>query len=221
VLWALPRQVVHRRLYVVNVPTSIPAEKVYDRLASAIRSGLAEISIRGGKAYIEIVGTESQIRESWARIREALSQLWSLHRLMTAREAPVEAIVREAGRTFPPDALVYALRLRGYTASLSEDKSVVYTDAPPETVVAVARGVAEVIDEIRFRVRGSAAKKMVAALAAGLGMPAEEVIDAALRARVLVEAEDGLRLREEWRRGLRKLALVLKPGAQEALGEGE
>ncbi|GEM_PF-3291295 len=215
----MKRAVVKRRLYVVNVPPSIPVEKVYQKLAEAVRSGYAEITVKVGKAYIEIVGTDAQIRESWFRVRDALSQLWSLHMLKTSSEAPIEAIVREAGRTFPPDALVYALRLRGYRAELSSDKQVLYTTAPPEEVVTVARSIAEVLDEIRFRVRGTAAKRLVAALAAGLGVPPETVIEVGLRARVFEEAEDGIRLREEWRRGLRKLALVLRPDSLEKIGE--
>jgi hypothetical protein len=217
----MARSVVKRRLYVVNVPPSVPLDKVYQRLAEAVRSGYAEITVRGGKAYIEIVGTDAQIKESWLKIREALSQLWSLHYLRTANEAPIEAIVREAGRTFPPEALLYALRLRGYKAELSSDKQVIYTNAPPEEVVGLARSIAEVLDELRFRVRGSAAKRLIAALAAGLGVDPEAVIETGLRARVFEEAEDGIRLREEWRRGLRKLALVLRPEALEHLGEGE
>jgi len=205
----LPR-VVKTRLFVVNVPPGIPQEKIYERLASAVRSGYAEISIRGGKAHIMVSGTDSQIRETWASIKNALTQLWSLHRLLTSHEAPVEAIVREAGRTFPPEALVEALRLRGYQAELSSDKETIYTDAPPDLVVELARAIADAMDEMRFRVRGTAAKRMIAALAAGLGVDVETVIEYGLRSRVLVEAEDGVRLREEWRRGLRKLALALK-----------
>ena len=205
----MPR-VVKTRLFVVNVPPGIPVEKIYERLASAVRSGYAEISIKGGKAYITVAGTESQIRETWASIKNALSQLWSLHRLLTSHEAPVEAIVREAGRTFPPEALVEALRLRGYRAELSSDKETIYTDAPPELVIDLARAIAGAMDEMRFRVKGTAAKRMIAALAAGLGVDVETVIEYGLRSRVLVEAEDGVRLREEWRRGLRKLALALK-----------
>jgi hypothetical protein len=215
----LKRAVVKRRLYVVNVPPSIPIEKIYQKLAEAVRSGYAEITVKAGKAYIEIVGTDAQIRESWFRVRDALSQLWSLHMLKTSNEAPIEAIVREAGRTFPPDALVYALQLRGYKAELSDDKQILHTTAPPEEVVSLARSIAEILDEIRFRVKGTAAKRLVAALAAGLGVSPETVIEVGLRAKVFEETEDGIRLREEWRRGLRKLALVLRPDSLENIGE--
>lgn len=205
--------VIKRKLYVVNLPPRIPIDKVYEKISSAIRSGYAEISIRGGRVYIEIVGTEFEVKDSWYRVRQALADLWELYRLRTRREASIEAIVKEAGRTFPPEALVYALELRGYEARLSDDKSLLYTTAPPEEVITVARKIADAIDQLKYRVRGSAAKRMIAAIAAGLDVDVERVIEYGLRSRVLEEAEDKIILREEWRRGLRKIAVMLK-GAQ-------
>jgi hypothetical protein len=202
--------VIKRKLYVANVPPGIPVDKVYEKISSAIRSGYAEASIRGGKIYIEIVGTDYEIKESWYRIRQALADLWELYRLRTRREASIEAIVKEAGRTFPPEALVYALILRGYDARLNDDKSVIFTTAPPEDVVALARRIAEVIDQLRYRVKGTAAKRMIAALASGLDVDPDTVIEYGIRSRVLEETEDGIVLREEWRRGLRKIAVMLK-----------
>ncbi|HID04488.1 MAG TPA: DUF2067 domain-containing protein [Aigarchaeota archaeon] len=205
--------VIKRKLYVVNLPPRIPIDKVYEKISSAIRSGYAEISIRGGRVYIEIVGTEFEVKDSWYRVRQALADLWELYRLRTRREASIEAIVKEAGRTFPPEALVYALELRGYEAGLSDDKSLLYTTASPEEVTTAARKIADAIDQLKYRVRGSAAKRMIAAIAAGLDVDVERVIEYGLRSRVLEETEDGIILREEWRRGLRKIAVMLK-GAQ-------
>ncbi|OWJ54028.1 hypothetical protein Pdsh_09160 [Pyrodictium delaneyi] len=205
--------VIKRKLYVANLPPGIPIDKVYEKISSTIRSGYAEISIRGGRVYIEIVGTEFEIKDSWYRVRQALADLWELYRLRTRREASIEAIVKEAGRTFPPEALVYALELRGYEARLSDDKSLLYTTAPPEEVITTARKIADAIDQLKYRVRGSAAKRMIAAIAAGLDVDVEHVIEYGLRSRVLEETEDGIILREEWRRGLRKIAVMLK-GAQ-------
>ncbi|WP_236698192.1 DUF2067 family protein [Pyrodictium occultum] len=204
---------VKRKLYVVNAPPGVPIEKLYEKIGSALRSNYAEVSIRDGKVYVELVGTDYEIKDTWYRVRQALAELWEIYKLETRREASIEAIVKEAGRTFPPEALVHALLLRGYDARLSEDKSILYTDAPPEEVIELARRIAEVIEGLRFRVKGAAAKRMIAALAAGLGEDPERVIEYGLRSRVLEETEEGLVLREEWRRGLRKIAVLLK-GAQ-------
>ncbi|BEP18116.1 hypothetical protein PYJP_14680 [Pyrofollis japonicus] len=204
------RKVIKRKLYVISVPPKLSIEKIYDKIASSIRAPYAEISIRGGRAYIEIVGTEAEIKDSWNRVRNALQDLWELYRLETEKEALIESIVKEAGRTFPPESLVYALKLKGYDARLSDDKQVLYTNAPPSVVVELARRIAEIIDEIRFRVKGTAAKRMVAAIAAGLDVDPEKVIEYGISTRVLEESDEGIVLREEWRRALRKVAVMLK-----------
>ncbi len=205
----MPGRVVKRKLITVRVPP-LPLEKVYEKLSSAVRSGYAEIRVEGGKAFIEVVGTAAQIKDTWAQLKKSLTELWELYELQSRGSASIAAIVREAGRTFPPEALAAALELRGYRARLSEDKSRIETDAPAELVVELARGIAEVIDSLRFRVRGTAAKRLVAAVSVGLGVDPETVLEYGLKMRVFEEAEDGIRLREEWRRALRKLAVMLK-----------
>lgn len=203
-------RIIRKKLYVISVPPGLPTEKVYEKISSNIRTPFAEISIRGDKAFIELVGTEAEIKDSWYRVKNVIQDLWELYRLERENEALIEAIVKEAGRTFPPDALVFALKLRGYDAKLSSDKQRLYTNAPAQVVVEIARQIAEVIDVIRFRVKGTAVKRMIAALAVGLLVDPEKVIEYGLKTRVLEESEDGIRLREEWRRGLRKIAVMLK-----------
>ncbi len=206
----MPIRVIKRKLYVTSIPPGFPLEKIYEKISSSIRTPFAEISIHGNRAFIELVGTEAEIKDTWYRIRNALQDLWELYRLEKRKEASIDAIVREAGRTFPPESLMYALKLKGYDARLSEDKQYIYTNAPPDIVIESARRIAEVIDEIRFRVKGSAAKHMIAAIAAGLSVDPEKVIEYGIKTRVLEETDDGLRLREEWRKGLRKIAVMLK-----------
>ncbi len=206
----MPIKVIKKKLYVTSIPPGFPLEKIYEKISSNVRTSFAEISIRGNRAFIELVGTEAEIKDTWYRIRNSLQDLWELYRLERQKEASISAIVKEAGRTFPPESLVYALKLKGYDARLSEDKQYIYTNAPSDIVIESARRIAEVIDEIRFQVKGSAAKRMIAAIAAGLSVGPEKVIEYGLQTRVLEETEDGLRLREEWRKGLRKIAVMLK-----------
>ncbi len=211
-----------RKLFTINLPPGLPLEKVYEKVSSAIRAGYAEVSVQGSKLFVEITGTEYEVKDSWYRVRQAVAELWELYRLSRGGEASIEAIVKEAGRTFPPESLVYALKLQGYEAKLVDNGSKLATTAPVDVVVRTARTIAEVIDELRFRVKGTAAKRLIAALAAGLGEPVEKIIDYGIKSRVFVEdEEEGIKLREEWRRALRKLAVLLK-GAEvnlEKLGE--
>lgn len=208
-------RVIRRRLYVASVPPGVPEEKLYEKLAQAIKAPYAEIRVKGGKVYVEVVGTGYEVREAWVRLRNALRDLWELSRAETEGRIAVDALAREAGRTFPPEALVYALRLRGYRASLErgEEGLVVATNAPLEEAVSLARAVAEAVEAVRFTVRGTAARRAVAALAAGLGLPPDEVVAAGLEEGVFAEDEDGKAvLRMEWRRAVSRLSVSLKGG---------
>ena len=209
-------RVVKRKLYVINVPPRLPVEKIYDKIASVIRTGYAEIRVANGKAYIEIVGTTAQLKENWQRIKDAVKELWDLYSLEIRGEAPVDIIAREAGATFPPQALVEALRLLGYEARLIDtgETKLVQTNAPSRLVIKTAGRLGGVMETLRFRVAGSVAKRVIAAVAVGLNVDPETVIEYGLRMRVFERGDDSrIRLRGEASWAVRKLAVVLK-GAQ-------
>ena len=216
-------RVVKRKLYVINVPPRLPVEKIYEKLASVIRTGYAEIRVVNGKAYIEMVGTAAQLRENWQRVKDAVKELWDLYSLEIRGEAPVDVIAREAGSTFPPQALVEALRLLGYEARLIDTGEVklVRTNAPSRLVIETANRLGGVVDSLRFQVAGSAAKRVIAAVAVGLNVDPETVIEYGLRMRVFERDDAGrVRLREEASRAVRKLAVVLKGARVSGSAEG-
>ena len=170
--------------------------------------------LEGRRLFITLWGTEAQVKETWLKLRQIVSELWEIYRLERLGEASVDAIVKEAGRTFPPEALVEALRLMGYEASYDRETGLIRTRAPADIVVSTARRVAEVIDELKFRVSGTAAKRVIAAVAVGLGVEVDKVIEFGLKMRVFKEDENGrVVLAEEWRRAIRKLAVMLRPHA--------
>ena len=210
-----------QRTYTINIPPGIEVEKLYDRLNEAIRVTQAELRIEKGRLFITLWGTEAQIKETWFRVKQVIGELWELYRLRRSGEASVDAIVKEAGRTFPPEALVEALRIRGYSAEYDSDTHTVRTNAPADTVIAFARRIAEVIDELRFRVSGTAIKRVIAAVAVGLEVPVDMVIEFGLKMRVFEENEEGkVVLKEEWRRAIRKLTVMLRPHSR-VVGHGE
>ncbi len=219
----MPRKTVKTRVFTIAIPPGTDIEKLYDRVAKAMKTGYGEAWVEKGRLYVRLTGTDYELRTAWARIKEAVSELWSLYSLEARGETSIEGIVREIRATFPPDALVEALRLQGYRAELGGEGpgKTLSTNAPAEKVLETAKRVAEAVEEVRFRVRGSNAKKLVAAAAAGLGRSVEEVIEYGLRLGVLgVDEEERVYLREEWRRALKKLALVLggEDGARVSTG---
>ncbi len=210
-----------RRLYTIRVPPGIDAEKLNERLKEAIRTPYAEIKVeKDGRLRILLVGVEADVKESWFRIRNVVSELWELYNLAKRGEVSVEAIVKEVRRTFPPQALVEALKLRGYRAELLEG-NVLRTNAPPEVILSLATRIAEVIDEVKFDVRGTAAKRVVAAVAAAFDLSPQQVIEVGLKADVFTEDEDGkIVLKREWRQAIRRLSVVFAAGGGVGGGEG-
>lgn len=206
--------VVKRRLYVINIPPNVSIERLYEKIVSAIGTSYAEVRFQHGKMFIELVGTDSQIRESWGKIKKAVGELWILQRLQRGGVVSIEAIVKEAGRTFPPEVLVQVLKLQGYNAQLNKENNTIHTNAPAGEIIALARRIAEVIDEIRFLVKGTVAKRLIAVISVGFNMPAHEAIEYSIKAGVLVKSEEGLKLREEWRKALEKVVALIKEASE-------
>ena len=213
-----------RRLYTIRVPPGIDLEKLNERLREAIRVPYAEIKMeRDGRLRIVLVGVEADVKDSWFRIKSVVAELWELYNLARRGEVSIDAIVREIRRTFPPQALAEALKLRGYKAELLEG-NVLRTNAPLDVVLDVARRIAEILDEIKFDVKGTAAKRVVAAVAAAYDLPPSRVIEVGLRADVFEETEDGkIALKREWRQAIRRLSVVFAAGGgfEAEAGAGE
>lgn len=205
------RKTVKSRVFSISVPPGVPLEKVYEKVSSAAKTSYSEIRFEEGRLVVRLVGTEYSIRSAWASIREAIRDLWELYGLDRSGETSIDSIVREIRATFPPEALVEALKIRGYAASLGEGRNVLRTNAPSSVVLELAKSIARVLEEIRFSVRGSSAKRVVASVSAGLGLEPSIVVEYGVRLGVFGYDEDErIVLKEEWRRAIRKLVVVLR-----------
>ncbi len=201
------------RRYSIRVPPGLDLDRFAERLREAVRTPYVEVHPgRDGKISIILVGVEADVRDSWFRIKTLVSELWDLYNLAKRGEVSIDAIVREIRRTFPPQALVETLRLKGFRAELLED-NILRTNAPTSTVLEIAAKIAEVIDAIKFDVKGSAAKHVVATVAAAFDVSPYTVIEIGLKADVFRETEDGkIELKREWRQAIRRLAVVFQAG---------
>ncbi len=212
------RKIVRTRIFTVNIPPGVALDKLYDRIAKALKAPYGEAWVEKGKLYIRLSGTDYELKQAWASLKKTITELWDLYWLEKTGTTSIDTIAREIGATFPPEALVEALRLQGYRADYDRENNVLYTNAPASRVMEAARTIARVVEETRFRVRGAAAKRLIASIVAGTGASVDEVIEYGLRLGVLgFDEEEHIVLKEEWRRGIRKIALVVT-GA--SIGEG-
>ncbi len=204
----------------INIPPGLPPEKVYEKLAKALDTPQGEIKLEHGRAVVKLVGLDTEMKSSWLKIRQAVAELWEIHNLRKTMQISVETLVKEVRRTFSPEALVYALRLRGYEAELLEGKSVIRTNAPFEEIVDAARLIVQAVDEVKYTLSGTASKRVVAALASGLRLPPSTVIEYGLRSKIFKNSEGKITLAMDWRVAIRRLAVLLKGALTDKAGGG-
>ncbi len=162
--------------------------------------------------YVTIRGLEPEIRDAWQRIRYYSSLAKRLRSGRGVVEIPVNHIAKETGVTVSAQALVEALRLKGYKAEFAE--GLIRSDAPREELLGLARVLGEVAKSLGMVVRGSAARRLVSVAVALTGTRAEDVLEVAGRLGLMVYDEDSGRyvLTREWRDALRLLLRALRRG---------
>lgn len=162
--------------------------------------------------HIVIRGLEPEIRDAWQRIRYYVSLAKRLRSGRGMMEIPLNHLAKEAGVTVSAQALVEALKLRGYKAEFVG--GLLRSDAPRDELVELARALGEMSRELGLRVRGSAARRMVSVAVALTGIGVEEVLKEAEKLGLLIYDEDSDRfvLTREWRDALRFLIKTLRRG---------
>ncbi len=184
---------------------SCRGEECY-RIAEFIKEniGVPEISItfRENGLYIELYGYKSDIRNAWARIKQLIRMYRQAH-VPTAvgHRVSIEYIVSNIKKTFPPQLLVEVLKRKGYEARY--DGEAIETSASLDTLIGLADSIADIISSLKYRVRGSTAKHLIAASTLLTGKPLEKVIDELVEKGYLYyDEDDKIRIKHEWRSAL-------------------
>ena len=167
-----------------------------------------DIEIREDALRITMYGYKTDIKNAWEYIRRLVSSYRSS--IITTRHGlrriKIEYLVEKTSRTFPPILLVEILKYKGYKAILSDYKDEIITDAEPKVLEELAVKIFDVINKIRFDVRGTVAKYYVAATSIILGVEPEQVIEKGILYGHLYRDEDGkIRIKKEWRQALAEL----------------
>ncbi len=150
------------RRFVVNcVDEETCIELVNTLLENLPATTYISYRIRGGKLEITIQGLKHEVQNIWSLIKYYHSNVLRImsQKHKEYKEYPIDYIVSKTRRTFPPDVLVEVLKAKGFYALHEDD--VVKTNAPIEEVLKLASRIAELLDEIKYDVRGKATKKVV------------------------------------------------------------
>lgn len=172
------------------------AELIRDK-APAVES--MNISIEPYGLRIEMYGYKSDIRNAWIYIRRIVSAYKSaVIEKKGVREISIDFLVEKIGRTFPPRLLEFIMKKKGYTARIEGDK--IITEANIEDITDIIKKMIEILDEIRFEIRGTACKYFIVASSVLSGKDHHAIIELGLANKILGRDRDGkIVLKKEWR----------------------
>ncbi len=147
--------------------------------------------LRGDKLEITVYGLKHEVQNIWSLIKYYYSNVLKImsQKYKEYKEYPIDYIVSKTRRTFPPDILVEILKVKGFHA-LHED-NIIKTNAPIEEVLELASKIAELLDKIKYDVRGKATKKVVVLTSLLLKMDPNDAINRLLNEGILRKDDEG------------------------------
>ncbi len=164
-----------------------------------------DITIEEDGLYITMYGYKTDIKYAWEYIRRLVSSYKSSITILKGgiKRIKIEYLVEKTRKTFPPIVLVEILEYLGYKAVLNKDKTEIYTDAPTELIEEIVNKIWEVINAIKYDVRGTTSKYFIVVSSIVLKMDPEQVLSKAYSAGIMDKDEEGkYRIKKEWRKAL-------------------
>jgi len=164
-----------------------------------------DITIEENGLYITMYGYKTDIKYAWEYIRRLISSYKSSITALKGgvKRIKIEYLVEKTRKTFPPIVLVEILERLGYKAGLNQDKTEIYTDAPTELIEEIVNKIWEVINAIKYDVRGTTSKYFAVVLSIVLKMEPEQVLSRAYSMGIMDKDEEGkYRIKKEWRKAL-------------------
>ena len=167
------------------------------------------ITIEQSGLRIDMYGYKSDIRNAWIYIKRLVSAYKSaIVEKRGLREISIDFLVEKVGRTFPPRLLEFVVKKKGHKARIEGDR--IITDADLDEIFDMIKKIIEVLDKIRFSVRGTACKYFIVASTILANKSYQTIIEDGLRAHILDKDEDGkIMLKKEWRSAVDQILKVL------------
>ncbi len=167
------------------------------------------ITIEQSGLRIDMYGYKSDVRNAWIYIKRLVSAYKSaIVEKRGLREISIDFLVEKVGRTFPPRLLEFIVRKKGHKARVEGDR--IITDADLDEIIDTIKRIVEVLDKIRFSVKGTACKYFIVASALMANKSYQAIIEEGLRAHILDKDEDRrIILKKEWRSAVDQILKVL------------
>ncbi|MEM0371699.1 MAG: DUF2067 family protein [Ignisphaera sp.] len=159
-----------------------------------------QIEMRSNKLIIKVIGLEPNVVSAITKIRDFLS-MYGSPKHDPRRGISSEIIVRYTKRMIPLDVLAYVLK-KEFDIDAEVNGSLIYADTDLDTVITVAKKVAEVQQKIESMSYSSSLKKLLIAAVAIYNTSHVEIIEALQSLGYLNEKNE---LRIPWLQALEEL----------------
>ncbi len=179
-------------------------EELLNKIMENVKVGWMKAEIKGDSLHMEVRGLPYELRDVWYLIQDLKKEV-----LVTKgkgeRSLDVVTISKLAKATAPLDALQIILNKMGYRARVEENTLI--TNAPIDTIIEITRKYFEIAQDeiVRFKVKGSSAKKFTIIASIILNMRPEEIINLALSLGLMREGDFKYELTKEWRQALKEI----------------
>ncbi len=189
-----------KRIFILKCESEELCHELVEKIIENVPLREATYQVQGNVIKVTIVGLKHDVQNAWSRIKELYRETLRIKRTLSQRglkTIPVSYLVKSIKRTFPPDVLVLALTLKGSKAEKRDNEIV--TNAEINNVILTAKKIADAIDKLKFRTKGTATKKAIACLSAILNIDVDEIIDVLKKLELVVEEEEKVKVKKEWR----------------------
>ncbi len=178
------------RKFVVNCPSEEFCRELLSMLLENLPSYNMYYRVRNNKIEINITGLKSDINYVWSMIKMYKQLLMSTYTRDKEglTNLPVKYIVMNIHKTFPPDILTTLLTIKGYKAKIEDDT--IRTNASKEEVFRLAEAIADRIQELKYRVIGKIAKKIIVITSILFDTTIDEAISYLREWNILEEVEE-------------------------------
>ncbi|OYT40849.1 MAG: hypothetical protein B6U89_00875 [Desulfurococcales archaeon ex4484_58] len=164
--------------------------------------GSMDLEIRDNGIYITMYGYKTDIKNAWEYIRRMIiAYKQSIIEYKGYRRISIDYLVSKIKHTFPPKLLVEIIKHMGH--SIDIDDHIIVTNAPLEIIEDTAKRIVELMDTIKYDVRGKTTKYYVITLSILTNKDPSEIYEKGLMLNHLIKDEDDkYRIRVEWRKAI-------------------
>ncbi len=206
-----------RRNLVIKIPPEAlrDLDRFIQRVSTALK--VPEASFRLGKEgvlRVEVKGSRAEVREALARLKSVISEFTVVHE-KASNIYSVKWITNIAGGTISLDVLVEALKAKGYTAYVNEER--LETSASKEVVSHLASLIREAYEYMKEPLYSRAFRKAIALAHTLTEKPVSEIIAMAEQRGYAIRKGEKIFVKGSWKSVARDLSSPKELGNTESL----